>query len=138
VVGVAVDVGAYEYQGPTSILPYVWLLQYGLATDGSADFVDSYGDSFNNWQEWRAGMSPGVPASQLQMFSPAPTNNSSGITISWQSVSGINYFVQRSTNLITQPFVSIKSNIVGQAIITTNKDTNAKGYGSFFYRVGVQ
>jgi len=56
-----------------------------------------------------------------------------------KSATNVTYYLQRRTNLnVASPFSSFKSNIVGQAGTTTNKDTNVNGSGPFFYRVGVQ
>ncbi len=135
--GGTVDMGAYEFQNPASILSYAWLQQYGFPTDGSADDVDTDGDHMNTWQEWIAGTVPIDPLSVLVLF--PPNRNNSTVSVSWQSVSNRTYFLERSSNLDAHPaFLTIATNIPGQSAITTYLDTNAIGPWPFFYRVGIQ
>ena len=133
--GATVDIGAYEFQSPTSMISYGWLQQYGLPTDGTADTADPDGDGLNNWQEWQCGTDPTNALSALRLLTPVPVG--SGLAVSWQSVAGVSYFLERSTTA-SSGFMPLATGIPGQpGTTTTFTDTNAIGAGPFFYRVGV-
>jgi hypothetical protein len=136
IAGGTVDVGAYELQSPASAISYAWLLRYGVNLNGSADYGDIDGDGMNNWQEWKAGTNPTNALSLLKMVPVAQTDNSSGIIVTWQSVAGISYFLQRGSDLAL-PLTTIEINIVGQAGTTSYTDATATNSASYFYRVGV-
>jgi hypothetical protein len=136
IAGGTVDIGAYEFQTPASLISYAWLQQYGLPTDGSVDITDSDGDGLNNWQEWRCGTNPIYAPSVLSLLPPVIGRNN--VAVNWQSVAGITYFLERSTDLISPlAFTRLATNVPGQPGTTTYTDTNEVGSGPFFYRVGV-
>jgi hypothetical protein len=136
IVGGTVDIGAYEFQSPQSRISYAWLQQYGLPTDGSADLTDPDGDGLNNWQEWRCGTSPTDASSALRLHSAQRTGTN--VTLTWQSVIGVNYFLERSMNLgASVSFTPLATDLPGQPGTTAYTDTNAAGASPLFYRVGV-
>ena len=135
IVGGVVDLGAYEFQGTGSASFYTWLQSYGLPSDGSADYADPDGDGMNNWEEWVCGTNPTNALAALRLVSALPSA-ANGITVSWQSVPGIIYSLERSTNSDLS-FTVLATNIVGQASVTTFTDTSATRLGPSFYRVSV-
>ena len=129
-----------QFVGPTqSVLPPEWLSLYGLPLDGSADYVDSDGDSMSNWAEWVAGTVPTNMLSFLQMEAITPQAGANEIHIRWQSVPGKLYWVE-SCDTLTYPifFTPFVSNVLGQAGSTEIWDSRPAANGSRFYRVGVQ
>jgi len=137
IVSGTVDIGAYEFQGPGSAISYAWLQEYGLPTDGSADATDPDTDGLNTWQEWRCLTDPTNTLSALRLLSATPAGTN--VAMTWQSVAGVSYFLERSTDL-TLPllFTPLATGIPGQAGSTTSfTDTNAAAVPRLFYRVGV-
>lgn len=129
-----VDMGAYEFQGPGFSEFIGWLQQHALPTDGSADFTDADTDGHNNWQEWKTWTVPTNPLSVLKLLSPQPEAN--GTLISWQSVLGHSYLLERATNA-NGSFSLLQGNIPGQTGTTGFTDTNAAAGNGIFYRVAV-
>jgi hypothetical protein len=134
--GGTVDIGAYEFQNPVSVISYAWLQSYGLSTDGTADNMDLDGDGMSNWQEWIAGTDPTNAASVLRL--QGPVINPPGLRVSWSSDTNHTYFVQRATSLKTPlSFSLLRSDIYGVAGVTAYTDATASGAnGAAFYRVG--
>lgn len=136
IVGGTVDLGAYEYQGAGMGEFIGWLQQYHLPTDGSADAVDSDADSLSNWQEWRCLTDPTNALSVLRVVSA--TRNGADVQVNWTSVAGVNYFLERATDLSAVPsFTRLATSLTGQSGTTTFTDTNASSATQLFYRIGV-
>ena len=118
------------------MISYAWLQQYSLPIDGSADTADPDGDGLNNWQEWRCGTDPTNALSALRLL--APVNGGTNVTVTWESVVGVNYFLERASDLGASPsFIPLATDIPGQPGTTTYTDTSTIGVGPWFYRVGV-
>lgn len=135
-VGGIVDMGAYEFQGPGMGEFIPWLAQYGLPTDGSADFTDGDGDGHNNGQEWRAGTNPTNATSALRLL--APIRNGAQYLVQWWSVPGRRYTLERSTNLSASPaFLPLATGISADADTCAFTDTAPPAHGHCLYRVRV-
>lgn len=136
--GGTVDIGAYEFQNPSSTISYSWLQQYGLSTHGDADFADADGDGMNNWEEWIADTNPTNAASLLRMVGASPSNGE--IVVTWQSVSTRNYSVERASQLVPSgtSFSTIAMNVPGIEGYTSYADTNAPSNGPSYYRISVR
>ncbi len=136
IVNGTVDVGAYEFQGAGLGEFTAWLQQYGLPTDGSADYADTDGDHRNNWQEWRCGTNPTDALSVLCQF--APLLSGTNLILRWQGVAGVKYFLECGTDLAVSPtFGLLATNRLGQAGTNTYTHTNGAVAPVRFYRVGV-
>lgn len=59
--------------------------------------TDLDGDGHNTWQKWRCLTDPTNALSALRLLSASPAGTN--VTVSWQSVAGVNYFLECSTNL---------------------------------------
>ena len=136
IVGGTVDMGAFEFQSPLSVISYAWLQQFSLPTDGSADYADTDHDGHNNWQEWMAGTNPTNALSVLRLASPVltPTN----VTLTWTSVTNRTYTLEQATNLGGVPAFSVlRSNLAGLHGTTSWTDTNAPVSSPRFYHLRV-
>ena len=135
IVGDTVDMGAYEFQSTNTALFSAWLQEYGLPTDGSADYADTDGDGMNNWQEWIAGTNPTNPASVLAL--QAPVFMPPAVQLSWSSETNQEYFIQCADSL-RRPlsFRTIGTNVAGLPGTTAFADATTARGGAAFYRVG--
>jgi len=134
IVGGTVDMGAYEFQSPQSVISYAYLQRYGLPSDGSVDNLDTDNDKATTWQEWKAWTDPTNALSVLKLLTPQPGSN--GTVVPWQSVAGHSYRLERATNG-TAALTLLQSGIAGQAGTTSFTDITATNGESFLYRVGV-
>lgn len=137
IVAGTIDIGAYEFQVPRSLISHAWLLQYQFPLNGSADTLDSDNDGLNNWQEWVAGTVPTNAQSLFKVFISSDANRHPRLW--WESLPGKFYSIERSTKVSGRPaFSSIESNLPAAGLSTSFTDASATGPGPFFYRISVR
>jgi hypothetical protein len=132
VVSGTVDMGAYEFHGPGWLISYARLQQYGLPTYGSADDADADYDGMSNWREWRSKPERTSAPPALRLISAAQVN--AHVTVTWRSVVGVDYSLERSTNLGPKPASSpLGGNVSSQPGSVNPTGTNASGRGLLYH-----
>jgi subtilisin family serine protease len=104
----------------------------GTAPDGDADH-----DGLSNLAEWIAGTNPTNAASGLWLTAKVAGNLSS-ISLSWPSVAGKAYRLERATNLVVGFDSVMFTNIAAEVPTNTLTDINLLPGNVGFYRVGVE
>ncbi|MBI4328031.1 MAG: hypothetical protein HY674_22600, partial [Chloroflexi bacterium] len=88
------------------------------------------------WQEWRTGTDPTNTLSVLRLLSATP--NGTNVTVRWQSIAGVNYFLERSTGLEAAPyFTPLVIGLPGQPGTMNYMDSSPGVAPRLFHRVGV-
>jgi hypothetical protein len=133
-VGGTIDIGAYESQAPALLPYYDWLQSYSVPTDPSIDGQDTDGDKATTWQEWKMRT---IPTNGLSVLKLAELIQMTNVTeVSWQSVVGHRYTLERATNGFSN-FSVLQSNITSQGDTTMFTDTTEANGNTFLYRVSV-
>jgi hypothetical protein len=114
-------------------------LRYFFTTNNllSQAAADADGDGRNNLQEYLAGTDPTDSTSSFKNIGTdqGAAQQPNDCVISWPSVSGKQYVIERSSSLVSPNWTSIATNS-GNGTIMEFHDT--AGGGIRFYRVRVQ
>ena len=135
IAGGTVDIGAYEFQSPVSVISYAWLQQYGLLpANGSTDTADPHGDGVDNYREWIAGTNPTNRFSSPAQLTITPSGvPPSGIILTW-STNAVGFTLQSTTNL-SSPAVWSTNSPAPVVIAGQNTVTNPITGAQKFYRL---
>ena len=134
IAGGTVDIGAYEFQSPASMISYAWLQKYGLPINPSTDTADPDGDAVDNYHEWLAGTDPTNPLSSPAQLTIIPSGvPPSRIILTWPT-NAVGFTLQSTTNLIS-PVVWSTNSPAPVVIAGQNTVTNPITGAQQFYRL---
>jgi len=98
IAGGTVDMGAYEFQSPASMISYAWLQQFNLPINPLTDTADPDGDGVNNYREWLVGSDPTNPFSFPPLLSLIPYG--ANVILTWPT-NAFGFTLQSTTNLVS-------------------------------------
>jgi hypothetical protein len=104
-------------------------------TGDAADSADPDGDSWTNEQEFISGTEPNDASSLLRI--DAMQASGEDMNLSFPSVLGRTYRVERSDTLLGESWINVQENISGTGSPIQVTDTGGSGYGKRFYRIVV-
>ena len=131
IAGGTVDIGAYEFQSPASMISYAWLQHFNLPINPLTDAADPDGDGVNNYHEWLARSDPTNPLS-----SPAQLTiiaSGTDVILMW-STNAVGFTLQSTTNLVS-PSVWTSNSPAPFVIGWQNVVTNSLSGPQQFYRL---
>jgi len=94
--GGTVDIGAYEFQAPVSMISYAWLQQFNLPINPATDTADPDGDGVDNYHEWLAGSDPTNSFSFPPLLTLIPYGPN--VILTWPT-NAFGFTLQSTTNL---------------------------------------
>ncbi|MBN1672444.1 MAG: hypothetical protein JXR37_15495 [Kiritimatiellae bacterium] len=118
-------------------IPDAWEEQYFQGATNADAETDSDGDTYSNWAEWLAGSDPTNAASMFELGSPAAPGTAAGVILSWPSLSNRIYMIDFTTNLVTDPFVPLVTNLPATPVENVYTDEQHSAEGLLFYRIRV-
>lgn len=110
-------------------------LQYGLPTDGSADFADLDGDRLNNWQEWQGYTDP---TNALSHFEIEAIAGGPLVSVTFHSSANRLYTLFSCTNLIGGVWTPVPGQTDIPGIDAEHTLIDSASGSNRFYRVGVR
>lgn len=122
--------------GDGNNLPDWWEQLYLGQPTGGDPTADPDRDGMKTIDEWIAGTDPSNAVSCLRLMSTGPADEN-GFTVSWQSVPGKAYRLDRATNLVTGFNSVVRTTIVATAAVTSVTDTNGGGQACY-YKVSLE